>query len=211
MKERIGLFGGSFDPVHRGHLALARRALEAVPLDRVLFIPAADSPFKRGRMKAGAEDRAEMLRLALEGEPRFQLSRADLDRGGVSYSIDLVRGMRQAFPDAELCFLVGADSLAGLHHWHRAGELVRLCRFVSFGRTGTRIDPATLGFSPEINARLAADFVPDFDEPVSSTEVRERLARGEDVANLLPPAVAEYALRHGLYKNESINGKESTK
>ena len=113
MKERIGLFGGSFDPVHRGHLALARRALEAVPLDRVLFIPAADSPFKRGRMKAGAEDRAEMLRLALEGEPRFQLSRADLDRGGVSYSIDLVRGMRQAFPDAELCFLVGADSLAG--------------------------------------------------------------------------------------------------
>ena len=211
MKERIGLFGGSFDPVHRGHLALSRRALEAVPLDRVLFIPAADSPFKRGRMKAGAEDRAEMLRLALEGEPRFQLSRADLDRGGVSYSIDLVRGMRQAFPDAELCFLVGADSLAGLHHWYRADELVRLCRFVSFGRTGTRIDPEKLGFSPEINARLAADFVPDFDEPVSSTDVRDRLARGDPAPDLLPSSVAEYALRHGLYRNKTIHQKESTK
>ncbi len=203
MSERIGLFGGSFDPVHNGHLALARRALETVPLDRVLFIPAANSPFKRGRMHAGAEDRAEMLRLALEGEPRFQLSRADLDRGGVSYSIDLVRGMREAYPDAELCFLVGADSLAGLHHWYCAGELVRLCRFVSFGRTGTRIDPETLGFSPEINARLAADFVPDFDEPVSSTDVRDRLARGDPAPDLLPSSVAEYALRHGLYSNNT--------
>ena len=203
MRERIGLFGGSFDPVHNGHLALARRALETVPLDRVLFIPAANSPFKRGRMHAGAEDRAEMLRLALEGEPRFQLSRADLDRGGVSYSIDLVRGMREAFPDAELCFLIGADSLAGLHHWYRADELVRLCRFVSFGRTGTRIDPETLGFSPEINARLAADFVPDFDEPVSSTDVRDRLARGDPAPDLLPSSVAEYALRHGLYSNNT--------
>lgn len=198
--ERIGIFGGSFDPVHAGHLALARRALEAVPLDRVLFAPAADSPFKIGRMHASAEDRLAMLGLALAGEPRFGICRADLDRGGVSYTVDLVSDVRAAHPDAELFFLVGADSLAGLHGWHRANELVCLCRFVGFGRPGFCLDPDALGFDPATNARLAADFVADFSEPASSTEVRERLAAGGDAADLLPPAVARYVRDRGLYR-----------
>ncbi len=198
--ERIGIFGGSFDPVHVGHLALARRALEAVPLDRVLFAPAADSPFKIGRMNASAEDRVAMLELAIAGEPRFGICRADLDRGGVSYTVDLVADVRAAHPDAELFFLLGADSLAGLHGWYRAEELVRACRFVGFGRPGFRLDPGALGFDPATNARLAADFVPDFAEPASSTEVRARLAAGEDVSSLLPSPVARYVADRALYR-----------
>ena len=205
--RRVGLLGGSFDPVHCGHLALARGAMRAARLERVLFAPAADSPFKVGRMHAPAEDRAAMVSLAIADEPRFELCRADLDRGGVSYSIDLVRTVKSALPpEAELFFVVGADALAGLHDWYRAAELVRLCRFLSFGRRGTQIDPARLGFDPATNARLAADWHPDFDVPDSSTEIRRRLAEGEPLGDLVPPAVAAYAAERGLYRGNGDPG-----
>ena len=198
---RVGLLGGSFDPVHEGHLALAREAMRVAGLDRVLFAPAADSPFKAGRMRASAADREAMVKLAIEGEPRFGLCRADLERGGISYSVDLVRDVKASLPpDAELFFVLGADALAGLHGWRDAGELVRLCRFLSFGRRGTSVDPATLGFDPGTSARLAADFHPDFDSPVSSSDIRRRLAAGEPADGLLPPAVADYAVSRGLYR-----------
>ena len=131
---------------------------------------------------------------------RFGICRADLDRGGVSYTVDLVADVRAAHPDAELFFLLGADSLAGLHGWYRAKELVRACRFVGFGRPGFRLDADALGFDPATNARLAADFVADFSEPASSTEVRNRLAAGEDVSDLLPSPVARYVRDHRLYR-----------
>lgn len=198
---RVGLFGGSFDPVHEGHLALARAAVRVASLDRVLFAPAADSPFKAGRMQASGEDRAAMVALAIAGEPRFELCRADLDRGGVSYSVDLVESVKASLPpDAELFFVLGADALAGLHRWHRAADLVRLCRFLSFGRRGTEIDPAALGFDPATNARLAADWHPDFDAPDSSTAIRRRAAAGEPLDGLVPPAVARYVAERGLYR-----------
>ena len=198
---RVGLLGGSFDPVHEGHLALAREAMRVASLDRVLFAPAADSPFKVGRMIAPAGDRAEMVRLAIADEPRFGLCRADLDRGGVSYSIDLVEAVKASLPpDAELFFVLGADALAGLHRWYRAGDLVRLCRFLSFGRRGTDVDPADLGFDPATNARLAADWHPDFDVPDSSTEIRRRAAAGAPLDGLVPPAVAAYVAARGLYR-----------
>ena len=198
---RVGLLGGSFDPVHEGHLALAREAMRVAALDRVLFAPAADSPFKVGRMQASAEDRVAMLSLALADEPRFGICRADVDRGGVSYSIDLVRDALAALPPGtELFFVLGADALAGLHRWYRADELVRLCRFLSFGRRGTDIDPARLGFDPATNARLAADWHPGFDVPDSSTEIRRRAAAGEPLDGLVPPAVAAYIAAHGLYR-----------
>ncbi len=200
-RPRVGLLGGSFDPVHEGHLALAREAARAAALDRVLFAPAADSPFKVGRMAASAEDRAAMVELAIAGDPRFGLCRADLDRGGVSYSIDLVLAVKAALPpDAELFFVVGADALAGLSRWYRAEELVRLCRFLSFGRRGTAIDPSGLGFDPATNARLAADWHPDFDVPDSSTEIRRRAAAGEPLDGLVPPAVAAYIADRRLYR-----------
>lgn len=198
---RVGLLGGSFDPIHEGHLALAFAALRAAALDRVLFAPAADSPFKAGLMHASPEDRAEMVRRAIADEPRFELCRADLDRGGVSYSIDLVEAVKSSLPaDAELFFVIGADSLAGLHRWYRAADLVQLCRFLSFGRRGTAIDPADLGFDPDTNARLAADWHPDFDVPDSSTEIRRRAAAGAPLDGLVPPAVAAWIDSRGLYR-----------
>lgn len=190
-RQRIGLFGGSFDPVHNGHLALARRALERWDLDAVWFVPAADSPFKVGQMRAPAETRLGWLGTAIADEPRFALCTEDLDRGGVSTSCELVELLREKHPETDFFFLVGADSLASLHRWHRAEELVRLCRFVSFGRRGTVVNPATLGFDDETNVRLAADFDADFDLPVSSTDIRGRLARHESIQGLVPDALAD--------------------
>lgn len=198
---RIGILGGSFDPVHEGHLALARRALEVASLDRVLFVPAADSPFKHGRMTAPAAERLALLRLAVRGEPRFAVSTVDLDRGGVSYSVEMVERLREdGPPDAEWFFIVGADTLAGLSGWYRAKDLVRMCRFISFGRAGTEIDPDSLGFDPETNARLASGFAGDFDCPISSTDVRALLAAGKSVAGLVPPQIERALEESPSYK-----------
>ena len=146
-------------------------------------------------------DLSDVLSTVIKDEPRFALCRADLDRGGVSYSIDLVEAVKASLPpDAELFFVLGADALAGLHRWYRAGDLVRLCRFLSFGRRGTAIDPADLGFDPDTNARLAADWHPDFDVPDSSTEIRRRAAAGAPLDGLVPPAVAAYVAARGLYR-----------
>ncbi len=203
-QPRIGIFGGSFDPVHRGHIALARAALDEAGLDMILFVPAATSPFKTLRRTAPAADRIEMLRRAIAGEPRFAIDDTDIRRGGVSYTFDLVKALRRAGPpDARWFFLLGADSLVSLHSWHRADELVRLCRFVAFGRPGTEVDSAALGFAPEISARLARDFHPSLRQPVSSTEARILLAAGRGDEAPVPPEVAEYAISRHLYSTDS--------
>ena len=198
--QRIGLLGGSFDPVHHGHLAMARAALQTGRLDAVWFVPAAASPFKIGAMHARAEDRVAMLRLAIGSEPRFAVSQFDLDRGGVSYTIELIEALRRAYPELAFTFLIGADSLFSLSRWYRAKDLVKLCDFLSFGRRDVTIHPEALGFDAETNRRLAEGFYPQFDLPVSSTEIRAALQAGKPVDTMVPPAVAAYIEAHGLYR-----------
>ena len=200
-QPRIGIFGGSFDPVHRGHLALARAALARWGLDRVLFVPTALSPFKAGRgTAASAADRVAMLRRAIASEPRFAIDETDIRRGGISYTVELLDALRRdGPPDAQWFFLLGADSLCDLHRWREAGRIVRMCRVVSFGRPGTVIDPDALGFDAVVNARLAGAFSPDLAVDVSSTEARARLAAGDEAPALLEAPVARYALARGLY------------
>ena len=209
-RARIGVFGGSFDPVHSGHLALARQALEKASLDSIVFVPAADSPFKIGCMVAPAAERVALLRLAVADERRFRVSTAEIDRGGVSYTVDTVEALRAAGPkDAEWFFVLGADNLASLHRWHRARDLVALCDgFISFGRAGTRIDETSLGFDPATNARLAAGYFVDFDCPVSSSLVRARLARGEPVRGLVPDAVVEALKASPSYRAIGISSRQ---
>jgi nicotinate-nucleotide adenylyltransferase len=163
---RIGLYGGSFNPVHAGHVGIARRAIAELTLDRLLVIPAAVSPFKVGASGLGAvgfspEARLALVRAAFADVPCATVDERELRRGGVSYAIDTVRAVAAEHPGAELFFIVGEDSVAGLPHWKAAEELKRLCRFVVYPRTRE-----------------------------SSTEIRRRLAAGEAVGDLVPPAVA---------------------
>ncbi len=204
-QPRIGVFGGSFDPVHRGHLALARAALERWGLDRVLFVPTAISPFKTGRGAATpAADRVAMLRRAIASEPRFAIDKTDILRGGISYTVELLEALRRNGPrDAQWFFLLGADSLRDFHKWREAARLVRMCRVVSFGRPGTTIDRDSLGFDPVVNARLACAFSPELAVDVSSTEARARLAAGDEAPELLEAPVAQYAISRKLYASNA--------
>jgi nicotinate-nucleotide adenylyltransferase len=185
----IGLFGGSFDPVHHGHLIAARVAAEALGLDELRFLPAREQPFKRGRHGAPAADRAIMLELAIAGSPGFAIERTELDRPGPSYTVDTLEALRAREPAATFNLLLGADAAAELAAWHRAAELPGLARVVVFGRPGTPI-PA----SPLIAGSVQ---VPALD--ISATEIRRRVRAGLPIRYWVPDAVAEYMVRHRLY------------
>jgi nicotinate-nucleotide adenylyltransferase len=185
----IGLFGGSFDPVHLGHLIVARVAQETLGLDELRFLPAREQPFKRGRHAAPAGDRAVMLELAIAGSPGFGLERAELDRPAPSYTVDTLEALRAREPAARLTLLLGADAAAELSAWHRAADLPNLARIVVFGRPGNPV-PA----SPLIAGTIE---VPAVD--ISATEIRRRVRAGLPVRYWVPDAVAEYIVRHRLY------------
>ncbi len=189
---RIGIYGGTFDPVHHGHLILARDAIEQLGLDRMIFVPAARSPHKLDRAPgASGEARREMLRAAVAGEPTFEVDPCELGRAGPSYTVDTVLALRARLPDAQLHYLIGADNLPLLHTWHRIDELRALVRFVVFHR---RLPDAS---APGTEPFPTLDRVLD----LSSTEIRNRVASGRSIRYLVPEAVAAVIDAHGLYRN----------
>jgi nicotinate-nucleotide adenylyltransferase len=185
----VGLLGGSFDPVHHGHLLVAQAVLERLGLETVRFVPAREQPFKRGRHGASAEQRAAMVALAIADEPRFALERAELDRPAPSYTVDTLRALNAREPGLELVLLVGADAAGELSSWHEAAEIPRLARIAAFARPGA---PAPEG--PGIWRTVA---VPAID--ISATEVRERVRAGKSIRWFVPDAVARYVAAQGLY------------
>ena len=200
---KLGVFGGSFDPVHLGHLGIAEEARGKFALDSVIFVPAANPPHKGGRTLAPAPDRMEMVRLAIAGNPRFAASDVELHRDGPSYTIDTLQEMQSLHPGARLFFIVGADSLAELDRWHRAAELVRRFDFVIVGRPGVSpIGRAALvaAFGEACAVRLEASFLQTEPYNISATEIRRRVAAGESIRYLVPLAVERYILRTGLYQ-----------
>jgi nicotinate-nucleotide adenylyltransferase len=200
---RIGVFGGSFDPVHVGHLGIAQQARESFRLDTVIFVPSASPPHKGGRAVADAADRLEMARLAISGHPRFQASDLEMRRDGPSYTIDTLEEMQNAHPAARLFFIVGADSLAELDKWHRAGELVSRFDFIIVGRPGTAEIPGeslAAAFGGQAAARLQAAFLRTGVYNISATEIRSRVAAGQSITFLVPPAVERYIHKSGLYR-----------
>ena len=206
---KVGIYGGTFDPVHNGHLALAEAALAAFSLERVLFVPGHVTPFKIGVRTASAEDRLEMLRLAVAGRPHLGVSTIELDRGGVSYTVDTLEALRAAHPDWDLWFLLGADSLPALGRWHRGADIPRLANVGTLRRPGIALPARLDGFSPEVSRRLLAN-VADGDCPdISSSEVRRRAAAGESLEGLVPEAVAEYIARRGVYRAATDSGAVS--
>jgi nicotinate-nucleotide adenylyltransferase len=185
----IGLFGGSFDPVHHGHLIVGQVAREKLGLDLVRFVPAREQPFKRGRHRTSPEHRAAMLSLAIGNTPGFAVEHAELNRPGPSYTVDTLEELRRREPGAEFVLLLGADAAAELPGWHDAGRIPELARVVVFARPGTAL-PTSAWVSQSIE-------VPAID--ISATEIRRRVRQGHSVRYWVPDPVAEYILAHRLY------------
>lgn len=188
---KLGLYGGSFDPVHLGHLLVAHAALEELALDRLVFIPAAQSPFKPGTQPAPAALRSRMLRLALAGETRFDLDELELRRGGVSFTVDTVREFADRHPGTKLFWLIGADHVPTLPQWREAETLARLVEFVVIPRPGEA--PSTLP-PPYCLHQLSG-----WPLRVSSSEIRQRVAAGKPVRHLVPAPVADVIVVEKLY------------
>jgi nicotinate-nucleotide adenylyltransferase len=187
---KLALYGGTFDPIHHGHLILAREALEQLGLDRVVFVPAAQSPFKPAQAAAPSELRLAMVRAAIEGEGAFALDDSEVGRGGTSYTIDTVESAAARYPGAELWWLIGEDHLAQLPAWHRYDELVKLIRFAVFSRGGN--GSASHEF-PQIIRQV----------DISATDIRARVARGASIRYLVPEAVHTLIEEHRLYRRNS--------
>ena len=199
MRRKVGIFGGTFDPVHSGHVALASAALRAFSLDEILLIPGHVTPFKIDARTASDADRLAMLRLAIAGNARMSVSTIELDRGGVSYTVDTLEWLRAAHPDWDLWLLLGADSLLSLGRWHRAADIVRLASVGTIHRPGSTLPDTLEGFPPDVSRRLLANVAEGDCPDVASTEIRRRAASGEPLDGLVPAAVADYIVRHGLY------------
>jgi nicotinate-nucleotide adenylyltransferase len=189
----IGLFGGSFDPIHHGHLIVAQAVVETLGLEELRFIPAREQPFKRGQHLAPPELRARMVALAIAGEPRFRLERAELDREGPSYTVDTLRELRRRQPGAEFGLLIGADAAKDFPTWREAAEVARLARLIVFARPG--IDPPALPPGGQLVRVPAVD--------ISATAVRERVRRGQSIRYWVPDPVAESIAVTGLYLRDA--------
>ena len=189
---RLAIYGGTFDPVHNGHLLLARDVLEQMRLDAVLFVPCAQSPLKKRKPLAPDARRLALLRLALKGEPRFWLSRCELDRPGPSYSVDTALEISEAFPQAELFWILGDDQWATLGQWRRPDELRTLVKFILL-RRGEATAP------PESAEVLSLPRPRRID--ISAPEIRHRVKARLPIDHLVPAAVATSIQRHGLYRS----------
>ena len=186
---RLAIFGGTFDPIHKAHITMAREAADRFRLDRVLFVPAGNPPHKAGATFAAYEDRFRMAQLAAEGDPRFTVSRFE-EGAGRSYSIDTVHKVRATLRDADgLFFLIGADAFAEIETWHRWPELIQSVVFLVVSRPGHRY---------RIPESARVERLETLDLPVSSSEIRAALASGKRPEEI-PEAVLEYIYRHGLY------------
>ena len=188
---RIGIFGGSFDPVHLGHQLVAQAAREELQLDRVFFVPAAQSPFKPDRKLAPDKMRAAMLRLALAGKTWAEVDTQEIDRGGISYSIDTVTNFRSRFLDGEFFYLIGADHVAQLPRWRHSGELARMTTFVVIPRPGEPRVPAPAGFKLQ--------WLAGFPVSISASEIRARVKAGLSIEPFTGAVVAESIRNNGLY------------
>lgn len=217
MSVRIGILGGMFDPVHTGHIGVALAARQALHLDEVRLIPCG-IPNHRDRALCSSLQRLDMLRLATRDHPGLIVDDRELNRPGTSYSYDTLASLRQEHPHATLYFILGQDAFAGLPRWHRWQELFTLCHFVVIRRPGAHSSaPGDLdslvqsrrAAKPDQLADVQAGLVfemPGLESPVSSSLVRERIARNEPLQDLLDPAVACYLAQHQLYRKAVDNG-----
>lgn len=197
--QKLGVLGGTFDPPHTGHLILAEYAFDSLDLEQVLFLPAADPPHKQLEDKQPVQHRLAMLELALADNDHFALSRIDVDRPGPHYSVDMLRILHEQYPEHELYFVMGSDSLRNITRWYQPDELIRLCRLAVMRRPGDYIQldmheaalPGLAGRVVMVEAPLIG---------IASSQIVSRIQQGRSIRYLLPQAVQDYVEEHGLYR-----------
>jgi len=189
--QRIGLYGGSFDPIHTGHVLVGQAALEELQLTRLFFIPAARSPFKPEQSPAPCELRLAMIRLALAGRTDCEVDDIEIQRGGTSFTIDTVNYFAQRFPEAKLFYLIGADNVAGLPKWRDPNELAQRVEFVVIPRPGEVPEPIPPPFHGQ--------YLKGFPFGVSASQIRARVKAGQPIEPLVPASVTEFIRNNRLY------------
>ncbi len=197
---RIGVLGGTFDPIHVGHLRVAEEVAEKMGLGQVLFIPAARPPHRRAPLTS-APHRLAMVKLAIAGNPRFTCTDLELKRPGKSYAVDTLDELHRRYPARRFFLIVGADQVLALPNWREPGRLVRACRVVAISRPGLHLPEIRKKtgrvFPPAL--RAAVSFLPVRDLDISSTDIRRRLRAGQSTRYLLPATVRVYIRHQGLY------------
>ncbi|MFC1947681.1 nicotinate-nucleotide adenylyltransferase [Chloroflexota bacterium] len=197
---RMGILGGTFDPIHNAHLMIAGEALKQLGLDEVIFIPTSHTPLKEDDIITPVEHRVRMLELALTGNPAFRMSRIEIDRAGISYTVDTIAGLKQSLgDDSELYFITGLDSLETLTRWKEPNRMIRMCRLVTVRRPGydvpdiNELEKVIPGITESLI--ILDGLAPD----ISATNVRERVAAGLSIIDLVPAAVEKYIMQNRLY------------
>jgi len=195
---RVGLFGGTFDPVHLGHLAIARAAIEQLKLDQLFFVPAAQAPLRDNAPTASAQDRMDLLKRAIEesGDPRMGILDVEIKSGGINYTVDTVRRLRAVAPGAQFFWLFGADQFTQLDRWREPEELARMVEFAVFDRPGSP-PPAP---PPNLAGKIRWKHLVGEPHPASSSEIRRRLQKGEPVDLWLPRTVLAFIEEKQLYR-----------
>lgn len=204
-RVKVGILGGTFDPPHIGHLVIAQEAMAHLQLDRVLFAPTCYPPHKRIDEVTPIADRLEMVRLAIAPEPRFVLSRVDVDRPGPTFTVDTVRLLRASLgDDVDLYFIMGLDSLANILTWRSPEKLIQLCRLAVFNRPGFTVDLDELEkHLPGLRERIVLVPAPALE--IAASDLQRRIKSGEPIRHLVPEAVAAYIADHDLYDHRQAN------
>lgn len=197
MHQRIGILGGTFDPIHNAHLVCAEQVYEACGLDRVLIMPAYVPVFKKDQHVTGADMRREMCELAIADKPELTLCTLELDRAGDTYTVDTLEELRRTHPDTDFFFIVGMDAFVTLPQWKDATRLAELATFICVTRPGFTLDVNAQKRLDEAGFR--SQIVEMEPLAIPSTEIRDRVARGKSIAELVPPAVCDYIADNGLY------------
>ena len=199
--QRIGILGGTFNPVHIGHLLMAQTVREQCGLNRVLLMPCHTPPHKSCDVLAPAADRLAMLQQVVAADPTLEICTLELERGGISYAVDTLTAFRTRYPECEPYFIIGMDSLRELHLWHRVADLLQLCTFVPVERPGVDrpLTPDELQLPHPWPEHMLKHVIRGRLCDVSSSEIRRRVAENLTIRYLVPPAVEQYILRQGLY------------